>query len=146
METGLHSNEWVTRYGRAGATENMRLLLDNGAEVDVKDNDGDTALLVSAGAGPYTPVGVVNTNGPVKLLLKRKANIRATNKDGDTALMLAASYGGYEDAATVKLLLDRGAEIGARNKHGQTALDLALKNHRSETVPLLRRAMESRVP
>jgi len=60
--------------------------------------------------------------------------------------MLAASNGGYENAATVKLLLNRGAEIGARNEHGQTALEVALKNHRSETVPALKKGYGIRSP
>jgi ankyrin repeat protein len=76
----------------------------------------------------------------VKLLLERGANIQATNKRGDTALMLAASKGGYEDAATVSLLLQQGANIGARNKQGETALSLGLKNHRSETASILKKA------
>jgi ankyrin repeat protein len=124
----------------------MRLLLDHGADVDLKDNDGNTALLVSAGAGPYSPAGAVYTTNPVKLLLELGANIQARNNNGDTALILAASLGGYEDAATVSLLLARGADIRARNKQGQTALDLALKHHRSETVPLLKKAIATKIP
>jgi ankyrin repeat protein len=130
----------------AGRTENMQLLLDKGATIDSKDNDGNTALLVSAGAGPYSAVGVVYTVNPVKLLLERGADIEARNKHGDTALILAASRGGYEDAETVRLLLERSADVGAKNNRGQTALDLALKNHRTEIVSLLRKAMESRLP
>jgi ankyrin repeat protein len=48
-------------------------------------------LLVSAGAGPYSAVGVVYTTNPAKLLLERGANIEERNKHGDTALILAAS-------------------------------------------------------
>jgi Ankyrin repeats (3 copies)/Ankyrin repeat len=100
----------------AGRTENMRLLLDKGANIDSKDNDGNTALLVSAGAGPYSAVGVVYTANPVKLLLERGADIEARNQHGDTALILAASKGGYEDATTVRLLLDRGADVAAKKQ------------------------------
>jgi ankyrin repeat protein len=130
----------------AGRTENMRLLLDKGANTDSKDNDGNTALRVSGGAGPYRAVGVVYTANPVKLLLERGADIEARNQHGDTALILAASKGGYEDATTVRLPLDRGADVAAKNNHGQTALHFAWRNHRAEIFSLLRKAMASRVP
>jgi ankyrin repeat protein len=123
----------------AGRSANIQLLLDKGANIEAKDSHGDTALLLSA-SGSGLP-----SADATKMLLARGANLEARNNDGDTALILAASKGGYEDAATVRLLLNRGANVGVENKHGQTALDQALKNHRGETVPLLRKGMVSRV-
>lgn len=68
-------------------------------------------------------------------------NIEAKNKAGDIALVLAASNGGYEDAATVRLLSDSGADARVKDKAGNTALTFALRNHRTEIVFLLRKAM-----
>jgi ankyrin repeat protein len=145
LEKGANVNARDTDGGTAlmaaasaGRTQNMTLLLDNGAQIELKDKDGNTALLVSAGAGPYSAVGVVYTVDPVKLLLERGANLEVTNSRGDTALMLAASKGGYEDEQTVRLLLDNGAAVEAKNRQGKTALELALKQHRTDTVHLLR--------
>lgn len=84
------------------------------------------------------------TADATELLLSRRANIEAQNNDGDTALILAASKGGYEDARIVRLLLDKGTDVGATDKHRHTALSLALKNHRTEVVAVLRKAMASK--
>jgi len=80
----------------AGRSENMPILLDNGARVDARDQRGNTALLISAGSGPYVGSGAVDTVEPVKLLLARGADLKARNKNGETALMLASSNGGLE--------------------------------------------------
>jgi ankyrin repeat protein len=55
-------------------------------------------------------------------------------------LILAASKYGYENDKIVKLLLAKHANVAATDDHGRTALALALKNHRTEIVPLLGKA------
>jgi ankyrin repeat protein len=126
----------------AGRTENIRFLLDHGANIDARDNVGDTALLASAGAGAMSAVGVIYTVEPMKLLLARGADINARNNNGDTALTLAAATGGYEDLATVKLLLRSGADPAARNNKGDSALALATRHHRRRIAATLTAAME----
>ncbi len=93
-----------------GRLEMVKLLLDNGADVNIKaTHDGRTALMLASGGG----------NGEIaKLLLDNGADVNARNKRGGTALMDA-------DFIVVKLLLDRGAAINDRDASGSTALALA---------------------
>ena len=97
-------------YGR---TETVKLLLDRGATIDVKNNNaGNTPIHL---ASRY---GYIET---VKLLLDREAAIDVKNNDGDTPIHRAAENGKTD---TVKLLLDRGADPYITNKKGKTARDL----------------------
>ena len=72
-------------------------------DVNMKDNDGKTALMYAVGREDY------NT---VKLLLDNGADVNMQNKYGRTALMYAV---GREDYNTVKLLLDNGADVNMEN-------------------------------
>jgi len=70
----------------------VRLLLERGADINAKGNDGRTALYLAASGG----------HGPtVRLLLDRGADHKAKNKNGLTALD-SAVLGGY--AGTIQLL------------------------------------------
>jgi ankyrin repeat protein len=70
----------------------VQLLLDKGANIEAKHNNGSTALLVAALRG-YKAI--------VQLLLDNGANIQAKDIDGKTALLLA-TLKGHEDV--VRLL------------------------------------------
>lgn len=83
---------------RNGDTERVRQLLDEGAPVDEKDENGRTALM-QASLGGYTVV--------VQLLLGKGAAVGGKDKWGDTALMYASNFGRTEVA---KLLLGKGDE------------------------------------
>jgi len=110
-----------------GQVETVKLLIDKGADIEAKSNDGLTALICAAGAGQVETV---------KLLIDRGADIEAKNNDGLTVLMCAASMGQTE---TVELLLNKGADIEAKNKDkaNATALICAAAMGQTETVKLL---------
>jgi len=74
------------------------LLLAKKADVNVRNNNGQTALMLAATDG-YREV--------VKLLLAKKALVNARDKNGRTALMFA-SQGGHRQVK--KLLLRAGAK------------------------------------
>ena len=127
------------RRDRAG----VRTLLQTGADVNLAQVDGTTALhwavfhddaetvtsLLRARANVNAvnrygvpPLALASTNGSaatVTLLLEAGADANATMKGGETVLMLAARSG---NAEAVKALLVRGARIDARERRGQTAL------------------------
>jgi ankyrin repeat protein len=90
--------------------EKAQLLLEWGADVNARDGDGNTALMVAA---EYASAG------QAKLLLKWDADVHIRNADGNTALMIAAYYGHSE---MVSLLLGAGADVNAVNHAGKTAL------------------------
>jgi ankyrin repeat protein len=94
----------------SGDTEQVERLLEKGAEVDVRDQDGATAL---HGATLRRNLKMV------KLLLHYGADVNAGNNAGYTALMVACKEG-FPDV--VRLLLKHGAKVNIAAKTGHTAL------------------------
>ena len=74
-DTDLH------RAAKNGHAETVSLLLDNGADINAKNRDGQTALHVAAKYGH---------DAIVSLLLDNGADIEAKNIDGSTPLHRAA--------------------------------------------------------
>ena len=74
----------------------------NGREIDMQDNEGQTALHVAVQTGQ----GAI-----VKLLLLSKADLEVRDKGGRTALHLAVLMG---EEGILELLLDGKADIGAK--------------------------------
>ena len=95
----------------------MEFLLANQADVNARNNNGDTPLHLAA-AGGATKNRVPSATQPsasldlVELLLTNKADVNARNEIGVTALWIAASKG---KAEVVELLLDKGADVNARD-------------------------------
>ncbi|KAI1320567.1 hypothetical protein EDD11_000529 [Mortierella claussenii] len=107
--TGMNPLHFAASRGHDNV---VRILIDQaGAELDIQDREGETALLKASHAGCF-PV--------VCFLLKRGANVHQRDKDGWTALHNASSKG-FIDIAQV--LLEKGeADINARSKMGHTPL------------------------
>jgi len=103
----------------------VRLLIEYGARVDVKDADGTTALMRASLAGHI---------GVVRLLLDKGAGVGDTDTEGETALHLASWQG---HTAIVRLLLENGADVNAADKNGWTPLHEACNYGWFETVRLL---------
>ena len=145
-----------------GAVRTVKWALDNGADVDARNENGWTALMLAAkhvrkkcltllldrGADVNarnddgrTPLMVVATETLIPefmtILLDQGADINALDDDGYTALMFIAARGSAE---CVELLLDRGADINAQDVCGKTALMqimLTAYRIRTECVELL---------
>lgn len=111
-------------------TEAVKLLLENGADVNARNNVDDTPLMLAA------QMGAVDT---VRLLLEKGADARLTNEYGYTALMCAAASEN-DDPALIKSILAKGAEINVKAKDNETALTLAGRKGRTEIVRLLKQA------
>jgi ankyrin repeat protein len=79
-----------------GDTPTLRLLLDGGADPNVKNESGATALMWA-----------VHDIAKTRLLLDRGADVHARSDDGRMPLLIAAGIPG--GAPVVQLLLDRGA-------------------------------------
>jgi uncharacterized caspase-like protein len=132
-----------------GDITTVRTMLARGADVQVRDANGRTALMYAAENGDPTTVQALLMNGAdvdardwqdwtalmyaaesgsattVQALLANKAHVNAkTEGSGWTALMSAASRG---HTAVVQSLLANGAEPNARDKEGQTALFRAVQ-------------------
>ncbi|KAB5520686.1 hypothetical protein DKX38_025005 [Salix brachista] len=130
----------------SGQIKFMDKLLDDGFDIDDKDNDGLTALhtaiigkkeavishLLRKGASPHirdrdgasplhyaVQVGAMQT---VKLLLKYEVDVNATDNEGWTPLHIAVQTRNRDIA---KILLVNGADKTRRTKDGMTPLDMS---------------------
>jgi ankyrin repeat protein len=143
----------------ADNTERAELFLKAGMNINVRDKDGNTALMLASMTGDpeifnlligkgadinarsasgYTALMYLSSRGDTataKLLLKKGADVNSRSNDGDTALMLASLNGNFEAA---KLLVESGADVNARNNKGNTALKYSFLDSRLEE--LLRKA------
>ncbi|WP_221179581.1 ankyrin repeat domain-containing protein [Candidatus Cardinium hertigii] len=108
--TALHI---AATYGQTNVAE---LLIDSGANIEAKDEDGYTALHLAAIYGQYDIA---------KLLLEKGANKNNQDKLWNTALHWAVKHGRYN---IVKLLLNHNARVDIRNKaEGDSVLHWAAK-------------------
>lgn len=136
----------------------VRLLLEQGADVDAAQPDGATALhwaaylddletarrLIAAGANvrlanhygvkPLSLACVTGNGALVRLLLDAGADPNTALPGGETALMTAARTGKLEP---VNWLLARGAQVNAKEQHGQTALMWAAAEGHADVVQAL---------
>ena len=144
-----------------GDQGSVRVLLQQGADVNAAQGDGMTALhwaaergdlemarmLIYAGAGldavtrmaEYTPLHLASRaghGGVVRALLEAGSDAAApTASGGATPLHLAAAAG---DAEAVSALVEHGADVNAREERaGQTPLIFAAAQNRVEAIRAL---------
>ena len=100
----------------------MKVLLEAGADPNLKDKYGKTALIWASAAEGHTEV--------VKVLLEAGADPNLKDEDGITALM-GASTGGYTEV--VKVLLEAGADPNLKERKWHHRLDVGIisRTHRS---------------
>lgn len=98
------------RHGEVAFAED---LINNSANLDLRNADGNTALWLACYA---------NHEAIIRLLVKAGANLNNQNDNGATALVYAASAGRTE---SVKCLLDAGADPKLATLDDFTALDIA---------------------
>ena len=109
---------------RANDLTQLRTLISNKANIDIKDRHGATPLMYAAAVGSVDAV---------KALLAAGADVKARNAFDATALMW-----GITNPEKVRLLVDAGADVNARSKQGMTALLIAASNGGSiDTIRLL---------
>ena len=97
-----------------GELDNIRTLLDDGADVNISGQDGNTPLHMAVLGGHTNCVG---------LLIEKKANVDAVNSEGNNTLHLAVATAPPD---CIKLLLESGAPVNSRNNKGDTPLDYAI--------------------
>jgi hypothetical protein len=93
--------------------EMVQLLLSAGANVNLKNESGETVLMMLDGDA---------TSDLVWDIINVGAKVNSQDNAGNTPLMQAATSNNLD---AVKTLIDAGAKVDARNKRGQTALMLA---------------------
>jgi ankyrin repeat protein len=138
----------------SGNNEVVKLLLQNGANINAKNVRGMSALSRAIYDGNFDTVKILLANGAdieskddlgdtpliiatsrnlelLRNLLDMGANANSTNSHFETALMRAYSVD------EVRALLDHGAELDKKDKRGMTSLMYAASRRNLEKVSLL---------
>jgi ankyrin repeat protein len=97
-----------------GSVEVFKLLLDNGADVTIKNSFNTTILHCAVLSGNLE---IIN------LILENRVNINAQDDHGNTALHMIIPYGGSENEV-VRLLLSKGIDLDIKNNDNKTISDL----------------------
>lgn len=94
----------------------VHVLLSAGANVEVRRDGGDTALIAAC---------IENNFEIIQLLLKAGADVNAANDEGITPLIQSAMMGDENSIYAVCLLLQAGADVNLADKDNVTALHYA---------------------
>ena len=103
----------------------IEALLAKGADINARNNEGDTMLLLAASSGK---------KDIVEWLLAKGADVNAKGMDEETPLHRAA-YSGEKDIA--ELLLAKGADVKARNREERAPLRMAVGRGNKDIAELL---------
>jgi ankyrin repeat protein len=116
----VHNEPTPAVVTEAPWVKSVRMLLDSGANVEARDEEGDSPLIRAASFGQTETF---------ELLLERGAKINVRDKRGMTPLIAAACACAVATMNStydiMKILLERGADVNARTRDGTTALMMA---------------------
>jgi ankyrin repeat protein len=123
----VYSEEAFLHEVKMGNREEVEAFIRAGINVNAKDKDGATVLMIASEKGDTEMT---------RVLLKSGADPNASDVDGYTALMFA-SYSGNPEI--VRLLVGSGADVNARDKDGWTALMFASVEGKTDVADFLRK-------
>ncbi|KAL2157998.1 hypothetical protein VTH06DRAFT_4808 [Thermothelomyces fergusii] len=111
--------------------ETVEILLGEGADPNLKDGNGITALNIAAHYGSENQAAII------RALLEAGAHVDATDQKlgNNTPLMTVIIQ--TRDLSSISELLNKGASLSAKNSAGETAADLAAGD--SEILAALRK-------
>ena len=127
---GCDCGRTALRYAvNGGHVETVKLLIENGADVNVRDCSDMNLLMYLYNMDFYA-----NTPSPTdeeiiaiaELLIENGVDVNATDKYGQTVLKYAVNYKAKNYEA-ISFLIENGADINAIDESGQTVLDYAKK-------------------
>ena len=125
-ERGFTALMHAAEYQR---TEVVTLLLENGADVNSKNNRNNRTALMEASSSGNVVI--------IKQLVERGAEINAKTNTNSTALHFASMWGHVE---AVRLLIELGAKPDMPGELGRTPMVLAEQNGHAEVVKVLKDA------
>eukprot|EP01114_Cavostelium_apophysatum_P019654 TRINITY_DN6398_c0_g2_i1.p2 TRINITY_DN6398_c0_g2~~TRINITY_DN6398_c0_g2_i1.p2 ORF type:complete len:465 (-),score=135.25 TRINITY_DN6398_c0_g2_i1:2613-4007(-) len=113
---------------RSGADNNelIKVLIEGGAGVNAKTNNGDSPMHYAAYMGYAKAAAVLAENG---------AQLEERGQNDSTPLHFAAREGKYD---VIKMLLDKGADPSPKDKDGDTPLSCAELNGHARCADLLK--------
>jgi ankyrin repeat protein len=99
----------------AHSPEIAAVLIENGANVNLKNESGSTALMIAVSNGMLDFV---------KLLIKHGADVNALDVESNSSLHIACNTM-IDNFEIVKMLIESGAKVNSRDKEGRTPLMIA---------------------
>lgn len=136
LEQGLDTQNEYKRSplmlaAKCGYTDLVKALIEAGADLNLQDTGGNTALIeVSADEqeGPNTEIA--------KILIEAGADVNLKNNHGETSLLYITHY---HEPEIVQLLIDKGADLNPVSRFGDTPLSRATNNS-EDVAEILRKA------
>lgn len=120
-------------YSHDNLIEIAKLMIENGAEGDVKENLDDlTALHLLC--ENYNHDNLIEL---VKFLIENGTDINAKLKsDGCTSLhILCENYNHFNLKELIQLLIEKGVDVNLKTKDGYTAVDKFKSNYKQDNMP-----------
>jgi ankyrin repeat protein len=105
--------------------DNVLLLLSLGADTEVRESEGDTALICVIDVSHHNPAAALAI---AEALIAGGANLEARGYMDKTPFLKTCSRGCL---AILQLLVSRGCDVGARDADGNSGEDLARIFHGS---------------
>lgn len=102
------------------------VLIEKGADVNRRDNDGNNAMMVNAEWHGSLDV--------LKAMLNAGLDINARNKEGNTVLHILIKRNSTQ---TARLLLKKGADYNIANNDQVTPVQLAVENGKDDLLELM---------
>jgi len=118
------NDEKLFKAAKIGDTETVKMLIEMGADVNVRDDSGLTPLYW-ASLRSFTDIA--------KILIEMGADVNVRNKDGYTPLYWVSSEGHTEIA---KMLIEKGADVNTKNEDNETPLQSALEKDHTEIAKM----------
>ena len=119
-QMGNESQSLIHAISESGNLEAMRELLKAGADANMQNKDGQTALHIAAAAGNLDMIKLLSSEAEDNGW--KWASAKALDKNQNTPLILAAQNG---HAAAVKELILSASPVMHKNINGEDALSLA---------------------
>lgn len=113
-------------YGFEYSSISTKILLDAGADINIRDAHGKTAIMHAARKG---------WTDSVKLLIEAGADVNDTDEEGQNAFMSAVE--GNNRNNIIKVLIDAGADINGINNCGRNVLHIVSSKGNVKLVELL---------
>jgi ankyrin repeat protein len=117
---------------KSGTPENVALLLNKGADVNVTDKDGNNLGVYLIQSYRPESKGPDPLEAKIKLVQDKGLNLAAAQKDGSTLYHLAVVK---NDLTLLKKLAALNIDINAKNKDGMTALHKAAMISKNDEIP-----------
>ena len=122
LESGMDPDALLIYVAENGDTESVKLLLKNGANPNLVDAKGRSALMLAAKKNHVPVLAELLTRSQNSI--KRAITVNSKDKKGNTPLFYAALH--FEPNA-IRLLLESRANVLLRNNDNETALSLLAK-------------------